>query len=133
MEPNTHPVRIRSQIEDRAAAWAAAGKNPDLLWQDWTFLVAWWWSSSPGGKAEGLSAIAQAFLTACRERLGTGYAALFRGKEECGGSCGWTWKYENLAFCTACRRGVCHGCLETHPRAANGNRLCRCGEGEMVG
>jgi hypothetical protein len=125
-------VTAREEFESAAARWDEAGRPGDRLLRGWRLLALYCWSTSPGGKHDGMSPVLREFLRVSERVEGDDWLdQMLDGRDACA-RCGETYHIENLKVCTRCHATVCYRCAAAGPTAANGNPACRCG-GELVG
>lgn len=121
--------RFLSQAEQ----WNAAGRPSNVLPGGYSLIALRCWLHSPGGKAEGVAPLLQEYKTAAEGAQRSNWLDAYFDERETCRSCGESYRFENVSFCTACSRTCCYRCINEYGRAANGNPACGCGNGELVG
>ncbi len=120
-------------FEETARRWQAAGRDPSLLSRGLHLVALRCWSHTTEGKRAPIGDTLSAFMAESEAAQSEGwYDALLAERGRCE-RCGETYRIENLAICTYDARTYCHFCLDERPCADTGQRICFCGEGEMVG
>jgi hypothetical protein len=126
-------MTAKERYEARAQQWAADGRTAKGLSDGYALIALRSWAWSAGAKSEGVSDLLQEFIRASEAVQRSNWLdAYFDDRESCSG-CGESYRFENVAQCTACSRMHCYKCSSGLVRAANGNTACSCGNGELVG
>jgi hypothetical protein len=125
-------MTAKEQFEAAATDWDAAGRPGDSLVSGWRLLVLHCWSTSEGGRRDGMTSILSEFLRMSERVQGPDWLdQMLEGREACA-RCGESYRTENIKICTHCLATVCYRCAAVGGQAENGNPGCRCG-GELVG
>lgn len=124
---------MKQWIEAEAEIWESGGFRDEDLLGIWDVTVAANWEASAGGKRDGLSENASAFVKKSFDTLKGWYLGLLDSRDYCS-RCGERYLVENLTLCTHCDRLRCYRCKEDLATHENGNLRCTCKwGGELVG
>jgi hypothetical protein len=121
----------RHKYETLAARYFETSDRRHLL-EGWGLAIAMWWTTSTGGKRDGVSDAVRAYLDVCTKDLPKYWLLNFIDERDYCRQCGQRFQVDNMSMCTNCYDGYCWRCVggaEYHP---NGNHRCFCG-GELVG
>lgn len=127
-----HNLSAHERFEALASHWILNGRRTEDLLKGSPLSSFYCWTTSAGGKADGICKIVHEFLAASlAEQPQDWWDDRMWERDYCD-SCGVGWKFENIMICTDCQRtcGLC--CTQGKTRHKNGNLACSCG-GELVG
>ena len=122
----------KSKYEALAAKWQACGRPANQLSDGWSLIALRCWSSSNGGKQDGISQTLAEHLLESEKAQPEGWIDAYLEDREFCSDCGESYRAENLAVCTHCHEFHCYVCKASSSQASNSNPQCRCG-GELVG
>lgn len=126
-------MSAKEQYEAQADQWAAEGRALKDLPEGYRLIALRSWAWSVGAISDGVSDLLQEFIRASEgEQRDNWLDAYFDDRENCS-ACGESYRFENVALCTACSRKYCYKCSSDLARAGNGNAACSCSNGELVG